>query len=101
MKDAQINTGASDMTISEIYRLSSYWGHPYVIGYATFLYSIYITKELFVDKIGNRDKRKKRYVNCCILFLCMFVLMLAQLRVTIVVYILAFFYIILFQHAVA
>lgn len=96
MKDAQINTGASDMTVSEIYRLSSYWGHPYVIGYATFLYSIYITKELFVNKISCRDERKKRYVNCCILFLCMFVLMLAQLRVTIVVYILAFFYIILF-----
>lgn len=92
MKESQLRAGAVDTYIAEIYRLSSFWGHPYVIGYATFLYSIYET-----DLITKGFNRKNNlYLHLLILFICLIVLMLAQLRVTLFVYVLSLVYIILF-----
>ena len=92
MKQAQLSEYANDMRISEIYRLSSFWGHPYAVAYATLLYSLFLTKKLL---LGIYQK-KELYMHVSFLFVCLTVLMLAQLRVTIVMYVVCFFYMILF-----
>lgn len=90
MKEAQLQEYANEMRIAEIYRLSSFWGHPYALAYATFLYSIFITKLL----ICGIYKKKDMIICTLILFICIAVLLLAQLRVTIVVYALSIVYMI-------
>ena len=92
MKESQLRAGATDSYIAEIYRLSSFWGHPYVIGYATLLYSIY---ETFLITKGLKSK-KSLYYHLLTLFICLIVLMLAQLRVTLFIYVCSLLYMILF-----
>lgn len=92
MKAAQLQEYANEMRIAEIYRLSSFWGHPYALGYATFLYSIFVTKQLII----GIDKQKDLLFYTFTLFICITVLLLAQLRITIVVYALSLIYMILF-----
>lgn len=51
MKHEQITSEyATERNILEVFRLSSFWGHPYVLTYATFLYSLVLMNSLF-----NRD----------------------------------------------
>lgn len=88
MKEAQLRVDANDYRIAEIYRLSSFWGHPYVIAYATLLYSLYLTHRL----INGIDKRKEQLIYIGILVICCTVLFLAQLRVTIFFYLIALVY---------
>lgn len=93
MKEAQIIENASDMSIGEAYRLSSFWGHPYVVGYATLLYSIYVTDKL----VRGIPIKRERYFYLLVAFICLVVLLLAQLRVTIVIYALSVIYMMLFS----
>lgn len=93
MKETQIREYATEMSISGVYRLSSFWGHPYVLGYATFLYCVFVTNKL----ITGINNKKDRYFYVFAAFLCVVVLLLAQLRVTIVVYALSVIYMILFS----
>lgn len=88
MKMAQLRADANDYTIAEIYRLSSFWGHPYVIAYSTLLYSLYLTHRL-INGIGER---KEKYFSIGILMICYVVLILSQMRVTIFFYLIALVY---------
>lgn len=92
MKESQIGEYANEMSISGVYRLSSFWGHPYIIGYATLLYSFFVTFRI----IQGFDKKINLYFYLVVLFICIVVLMLAQLRVTIIVYLLSLIYMLLF-----
>lgn len=48
MKYDQITSEyATERNILEVFRLSSFWGHPYVLTYATFLYSLVLMNSLF------------------------------------------------------
>ena len=91
MKESQIREYATEMSISGVYRLSSFWGHPYVLGYATFLYCIIVTYKLLQ---GLKNKKELAFYLFTA-FICIVVLLLAQLRVTIVVYALSIIYMIL------
>lgn len=91
MKESQIKEYATEMSISGVYRLSSFWGHPYVLGYATFLYCVIVTYKLL---LGLKN-RKELMFYLFTAFVCIVVLLLAQLRVTIVVYALSIIYMIL------
>lgn len=82
MKIGQLNEFGSNYM--EIMRLSSIWGHPYHLSYATLLYSIYLMYRLFY---GNMIE-KKYYA---MLLLCFIILFLCQLRVCIMFFVFAFF----------
>lgn len=88
MKESQIGEYANEMSISGVYRLSSFWEHPYNLGYATLLYSLWLTYRVIL----GFDKTKDLFFSIVTLFICIVVLMLAQLRVTIVVYVLCLIY---------
>lgn len=92
MKEAQIKEYANEMSISGVYRLSSFWGHPYILAYATFLYCICITNKL----LRGMEEKRDLYISMANVVICIFVLLLAQLRVTIIVYVLCVVYMILF-----
>lgn len=49
MKQAQIKEYATELNIMEVYRLSGFWGHPYVLAYASFLYTLYLLDEYFTS----------------------------------------------------
>lgn len=82
MKESQLNDYASETYRQEIYRLSSFWGHPYYIGYATTIYVIYIFYRLKYFNY-NATKSIVKYKDIFIAILCITVLILAQLRITI------------------
>lgn len=88
MKEAQLRVDANDYRIAEIYRLSSFWGHPYVIAYATLLYSLYLTHRIII----GIDKQKEQLIYIGFLVICCIVLFLAQMRVTIFFYLIAMSY---------
>lgn len=88
MKLSQLRAYASDYQVAEIYRLSSFWGHPYVISYSTLLYSLYLTHNL----INGISGRKEKIISILILMICYTILMLSQMRVTILFYLIALFY---------
>lgn len=92
MKESQIGEYANEMSISGVYRLSSFWEHPYNLGYATLLYSLWLTYRVIL----GFDKTKDLFFSIVTLFICIVVLMLAQLRVTIVVYVLCLIYMLIF-----
>ena len=92
MKESQLTKEAGDMAVAEIYRLSSFWGHPYTICYATFLYCIYETYLI----IKGFCRKKELLLHLLILSICLIVLMLGQLRVTIFVFFLCLVYMILY-----
>ncbi|MCQ2266209.1 MAG: hypothetical protein MJZ40_00685 [Bacteroidaceae bacterium] len=51
MKYSQITSEyATEHYIQEIFRLSSFWGHPYQLSYATFLYSLLLINSLYDGK---------------------------------------------------
>lgn len=85
MKSAQLNGSNNENFVLEIYRLSSFWGHPYYIAYATLLFTIYM--------IFRINKKENNISDYFILFICCIVLLLAQMRVTIVGALFAYFYI--------
>lgn len=93
MKEMQIKEFANEMSISGVYRLSSFWGHPYILAYATFLYAVFITNKL----VQGGLQRKEMYFTFFANFVCFIVLLLAQLRVTIVIYALCIVYMIFFS----
>ena len=93
MKEMQIKEFANEMSISGVYRLSSFWGHPYILAYATFLYAVFITNKL----VQGGLQRKEMYFTFFVNFVCFIVLLLAQLRVTIVLYALCIVYMIFFS----
>ena len=88
MKQELLAENATETVYYEIFRLSSFWGHPYILGYAVLIYSIYLMNDLFIIK--NKQNRK---VNIIFLLFCAFILLLAQLRVTIVCFLVFFIYI--------
>lgn len=88
MKMAQIDATTNDYRTLEIFRLSSFWGHPYQIGYATVLYLIFLLYDLMTSgSIGW-----KKYINYALISLCVMCLLLAQLRVTIAVALIVLIY---------
>ena len=93
LKDAQLNANDNDYRISGIYRLSSFWGHPYVIAYSTLLYSLYLTHKL-IKGIHNKIER---VTSLALLSICCIVLVLAGMRVTILFYIVALVYFVIWK----
>lgn len=88
MKNEQVHAGSTDFSILGIFRLSSFWGHPYQIGYATCLYFFY----LLYTRINFSQNKREKIVNSVLIALCAVCLLLAQLRVTIAVSIIVMFY---------
>lgn len=82
MKIAQIKDDNVEDHVMGIYRLSSIWGHPYQITYATFLYGV----NLITLLASNLDKRKSIWA---LMLLCVIVLLLGQIRVTILGFLLS------------
>ena len=82
MKYSQLNEFGSNYM--EIMRMSSIWGHPYHLAYATLLYSIYLMYRLFSANMID----KKSYA---MLLLCFIILFLCQLRVCIMFFVFEFF----------
>lgn len=87
MKEAQLSNRVSDTVFYEVYRLSSFWGHPYTLGYAVLLYTIFLMNKLF-----GVEKYKEKVLDICLLLFCAVILLLAQLRVTIICYLLFLMY---------
>lgn len=67
----------------EASRMSSFFTHPYFLGYGSCFFIIYIVKKIIVDRSDN-------YINYILLLLSMFTLFFAQMRVAIA-FILLFF----------
>ena len=88
MKELQLRDNSNEMGIAEVFRLSSFWPHPYELAYATLLYSLFITYRIILF-IENRFQRLISYL---ILVICITVLFLSQLRVTILIYSLSVIY---------
>ena len=84
MKSAAITEYTSDTQLMEIFRLSSFWPHPYQIGYGTILFYFVWLYEMVVSK-----GLKWNIINLSILFILVTVLLLAQLRVCILFAIIA------------
>ena len=93
MKLDQTNEVTNDYSMLEIFRLSSFWGHPYQVGYATLLYFSY----LMYDSIKNGIGKEKKGIRIASMLLCIICLILAQLRVTIAVALLLLFYFIFLE----
>ena len=91
MKESQLNEYVSESFRQEIYRLSSFWGHPYYIGYATEIYFMYILYRLKYFNYTATNTLVK-YIDFFIAILCIVVLILAQLRVTILCSIIIYIY---------
>lgn len=89
MKELQLKGNTNETMIQEIYRLSSFWGHPYYIGYATAIYTFYMFYRL---KTYTYKKKWPRYTDIVITTLCIVTLLLAQLRITIAGLIIAYIY---------
>lgn len=81
MKEAQLKEGAMQFTRLEIYRLSSFWAHPYQIAYAAFFYSAFLLYVFFTD----RNIKASIIIQIVI---CQLILGLAQIRVGIFMFIL-------------
>ena len=62
MKYSQLNEFGSNYM--EIMRMSSIWGHPYHLAYATLLYSIYLMYRLFSANMID----KKSYAMLSVMF---------------------------------
>lgn len=75
MKTEQLGMGYTDNQYLSVFRLSSIWGHPYQITYATFFFGIY----LIYDYV---NKKTERY-GLLFLMLCCLVLLLGQIRAAI------------------
>lgn len=84
MKMAQIQNESVEEHVMGVYRLSSIWGHPYQITYATFLYGVY----LIVSLASHLEKRKS---ILALLLLCVTVLLLGQIRVAILGFLVSVF----------
>lgn len=84
MKMEQLSFGYTEKDTFETFRLSSFWGHPYVISYAVFIYYTYIINKLF-----SQGSNKMLVLQVLI---CLIVLLLAQMRVAILMFLVAFVY---------
>lgn len=85
MKSAMLEDSSGyEGAIGETFRLSSFWGHPYQLGYAIAIFSSYSIMNCF-----NNPKKKYYIIISTFLFL---VLILCQLRVCILFYTLVFIY---------
>ena len=88
MKMDQTHSGTTDFSLLSIFRLSSFWGHPYQIGYATLLFLAY----LMYGYISNGAVARNKFSQYVMIAICIICLLLAQLRVTIAVALLMLFY---------
>lgn len=88
MKMDQLDVETNEHFVMEIFRLSSFWGHPYQIGYATLLFFLY----LMYNILNNSPQGRQKMIHYSLITLCVVCLVLAQLRVTIAVSILLLFY---------
>ena len=85
MKESLLeDTNAYEGAVGEIFRLSSFWGHPYQLGYAIAIFSSYSIVNSFINS-------HKIYYIFISIFLFL-VLVLCQLRVCILYYLLVFIY---------
>ena len=85
MKSAMLEDSSGyEGAVGETFRLSSFWGHPYQLGYAIAIFSSYSIMNCF-----NNPNKKYYIILSTFLFL---VLILCQLRVCILFYILVFIY---------
>ena len=84
MKYNQLNDTGDTMHYEEIFRLSSFWGHPYHICYSITLFSIYLQYKLLSGKTKNKA------IDIALLTLCAVVLFCGQLRVCIIFFLASF-----------
>lgn len=82
-------TSNNEIHMMKIFRLSSFWGHPYPIAYATLLYTIYLISHTVKGIIKTKHEKISTYI---LLGICIIVLLLAQLRVTLVIAVLSFLF---------
>lgn len=79
----------SNMVMSEVFRLSSFWGHPYQLGYALILYICWF----YFFILNAAHSKTKNLMYSMYAFILLICLLLAQLRVTIAFSVLAFVYV--------
>lgn len=89
MKMDLVDSNTSSMGMSEIFRLSSFWGHPYQLGYAIVLYLCWF----YYYFLNNSYSKSRNLMYIMYVFVFLVCLLLAQLRVTIFFSIIAFLYV--------
>ena len=97
---AMKNEGLDEVTsinhYMERFRLSAFWPHPYILAYVLYMYCVYLILQL-----NKPSLKKSRYNNTIILFVCIVVLFLCQMRVTIASLIMAYLYFIALSSSVS
>ena len=89
---ATSNGEISDELLIEMFRLSSFWVTPYVIGYATMYYGDFVLHKLFSETTNKKDKNK----YFLLFTLCAIIILLTQFRATIYALVLTIIYLMFF-----